>query len=416
VRKTLKKDAVPSKFEHCEGWDNINDRHRHQPRKPPMDRSSIPPEKVCSRMENEESDIILPAAASPSSTSKTELMEQEISDYKLKLAQYEEEIAKRDVQLKNLQQRLHIERWGINRFTNDDQKIKFYTGFISYKLFIKFYEAVKPSAENMTSAYYCRSGDKRTLAGRPRTMLLIDELFMLLMRLRQNFPEQDLAERFRITESSVSRKLLTWISLLYIILGSIPIWISKEEIKRTMPKCFKSLYPTTRVIIDCTEIPTQYASSLVLNSQLYSNYKSRPTFKCLVVVAPSGSFTFISHLFCGSMSDIAIIKMSGFLDLLEKDDSVMADKGFKIGKLLEGKGVALNLPPFLANMQQFTPEQVKETEEIASVRIHVERAIGRVKEYRIFDKVPLSMMGSINQLWVIACILSNFQLPLIKDL
>ncbi len=67
-------------------------------------------------------------------------------------------------------------------------------------------------------------------------------------------------------------------------------------------------------------------------------------------------------------------------------------------------------------MQQFTPEQVKETEEIASVRIHVERAIGRVKEYRIFDKVPLSMMGSINQLWVIACILSNFQLPLIKDL
>jgi hypothetical protein len=101
------------------------------------------------------------------------------------------------------------------------------------------------------------------------------------------------------------------------------------------------------------------------------------------------------------MSDIAIIKMSGFLDLLEKDDSVMADKGFKISKLLEGKGVASNLPPFLANMQQFTPEQVKETEEIASVRIHVERAIGRVKEYRIFDKVPLSMMGSINQLWVL---------------
>jgi hypothetical protein len=70
-------------------------------------------------------------------------------------------------------------------------------------------------------------------------MLLIDELFMLLMRLHQNFPEQDLAERFRITESSVSRKLLTWVSLLYIILGSIPIWISKEEIKKNNAQMFQ---------------------------------------------------------------------------------------------------------------------------------------------------------------------------------
>ncbi len=65
-------------------------------------------------------------------------------------------------------------------------------------------------------------------------------------------------------------------------------------------------------------------------------------------------------------------------------------------------------------MNQFTPEEVQQTEEIASVRIHVERAIGRVKEYRIFDKVPLSMMGSINQIWTICCLLTCFQPPLIK--
>ena len=79
---------------------------------------------------------------------------------------------------------------GVNRFTNDDRKIKFYTGFASYKLFVLFYESVKPSAQNMTSAYYCRIGDKRTLAGRPRTMLLIDELFMFLMRLRKISPNK----------------------------------------------------------------------------------------------------------------------------------------------------------------------------------------------------------------------------------
>jgi hypothetical protein len=39
---------------------------------------------------------LLPTAASPS-ISKTELMEQEISNYKLKIAQYEEELSKRDI-------------------------------------------------------------------------------------------------------------------------------------------------------------------------------------------------------------------------------------------------------------------------------------------------------------------------------
>ena len=417
MRKTLLKDAVPSKFESCEGWESIN-RNPTQSRKAPKDR-------IFKISETESSDNIsvqdnsgvhVPVATPHSSSSPPEnSLQKQLEEMKEKLGQYEQQIAEKDTQLNTLKHKLSIERWGINRFTDDDKKIKFYTGFISYKLFILFYEAVKPSAQNMTSAYYCKSGDKRTLAGRPRSMLSIDELFMFLMRLRQNFPEQDLAERFRITESTVSRILLTWTSLLYFVLGNIPLWISKEEIIRRMPRCFKHTYPSTRVIIDCTEIETQYASSLVANSKLYSNYKSRPTFKCLIGVSPSGSITFVSHLFNGSISDVAIVKMSGFLDLLEDGDNCMADKGFRIRKLLDAKGVTLNLPPFRNNMQPFTPAEVKETEEIASVRIHVERAIGRVKEYRCFDKVPLSMMGSINQLWAIACILSNFQLPLIRE-
>ena len=39
-----------------------------------------------------------------------------------------------------------------------------------------------------------------SLAGRPRTMLLIDEPFMFLMRLRQAFAEKDLGELFHIKE------------------------------------------------------------------------------------------------------------------------------------------------------------------------------------------------------------------------
>lgn len=46
-------------------------------------------------------------------------------------------------------------------------------------------------------------------------------------------------------------------------------------------------------------------------------------------------------------------------------------------------------------------------------RTLAERAIRRVKEYHIWDGlVPLSKVGSVNQLWAICCLLSNYQGPL----
>ena len=42
-----------------------------------------------------------------------------------------------------------------------------------------------------------------------------------------------------------------------------------------------------------------------------------------------------------------ITKKSGLLDLLEKGDSVMADRGFNIQDDLTPLGVKVNIPPFL---------------------------------------------------------------------
>ena len=126
------------------------------------------------------------------------------------------------------------------------------------------------NARNMQSMYY-QSSDTISLSGRKRNMLLIDELFMFLCRLRAGLMEQDLSVRFNCSISTVSRKIVTWANFLYFVLGRIPIWLSKATINRHMQDCFKELYPNTRVIIDCTEIKTQQPSSLVLNSQLYSH-------------------------------------------------------------------------------------------------------------------------------------------------
>ena len=53
-----------------------------------------------------------------------------------------------------------------------------------------------------------------------------------------------------------------------------------------------------------------------------------------------------------------------------------------------------------------------ETRRIASVRIHVERAMERIKNY-IFDKdIPSSSTDLANQIFFVCSVLSNFWPPL----
>lgn len=116
------------------------------------------------------------------------------------------------------------------------------------------------------------------------------------------------------------------------------------------------------------------------------------------------------------MSDVEITKLCGLVDLLEMGDSIMADKGFVLNKVLEGTGITVNTPPFLMSHGQFTKQEVEETQTIAKLRIHIERHIRRVKEYHLFDKIiPLSMVGTINQLWTVANMLTLFRGPLVKE-
>ena len=54
---------------------------------------------------------------------------------------------------------------------------------------------------------------------------------------------------------------------------------------------------------------------------------------------------------------------------------------------------------------------------IANVRIHVERAIRRIKGCYIFDSVfPLSLCGVVNQFWAVSCLLVNWQKPVLTYL
>ena len=110
----------------------------------------------------------------------------------------------------------------------------------------------------------------------------------------------------------------------------------------------------------------------------YSNYKHHNTAKGLLGITPSGAVSFVADLFVGRTSDKKATLEFGIYKLLEEGDSIMADKGFQIEDDLP-KGVNLNIPPFLRGKEHLSIKEEIETRQIAAVRIHVERAISRIK-------------------------------------
>ena len=186
---------------------------------------------------------------------------------------------------------------------------------------------------------------------------------------------------------------------------------------------FLEKYPKNICIIDATELKIEVPSALQKHSESYSTYKSHTTLKCLLGVDPKGGIMFISQLYEGYISDKQIVKRSGFLDILrkkltvseiKKGDSLMADKGFDIQDELKKLDLHLNIPPFLKDKVGFEEDDVVKTQAIARHRIHVERAICKVRRFQIFHSViPVSMFGCINQIWTVACLLSNFQNPVL---
>ena len=82
----------------------------------------------------------------------------------------------------------------------------------------------------------------------------------------------------------------------------------------------------------------------------------------------------------------------------------MADKGFTIDDILP-LGVSLNISPLSGMSDQTSAEDVIATQEIASLRIHVVRAINKVKNFHIFDGVILlTYFGVVNQMWCVCAI------------
>nr|XP_039252442.1 uncharacterized protein LOC120329730 [Styela clava] len=80
-------------------------------------------------------------------------------------------------------------------------------------------------------------------------------------------------------------------------------------------------------------------------------------------------------------------------------DGVLTDKGFAISELAAEKGAEHNRPP-MKSASQFTEGQCDENFNIACLRIHVERWIGYLRNFRILNTVwPCGRLDLLNSVW-----------------
>ena len=286
--------------------------------------------------------------------------------------------------------------FGMNKVTSDSDA-RFYTG-LTLSVLACLISTLKPYGKTLKYK-----------------MKVSDQILLVLTRLRLGITMEDLGRRFQISTQLASSIFNTWIDIMAKHLTSCMTWLPRETIRRTLPSSFMNTYPLTTCIIDCSEIFIQRPFSLKARAKTWSSYKSHNTAKFLIAVAPNGYVMYISPCYGGRASDNFITKSCGFLNYLLPGDEVMADRGFTIGEDLCARRVKLNIPSFMKGRSQLSMKETIESRRIASVRIHVERAIARMKSYRLLNTtLHIRSLKKLDKIVRVVGCLCNLRGPLIK--
>jgi len=251
----------------------------------------------------------------------------------------------------------------------------------------------------------------------PGNVSLDDQLLMTLMKLTMNCKDSDIAIRFCVSRTTVSNIFNTIICALYEMLydGVMDkVFPSQLKCKGSMPQSFHD-FSSARASIDAVEVSQDIPHDLDSQAHTYSSYKSRHTVKAVTAVAPNGTITYCSALYPGSTSNVSIVRHCQILQKFVPGDLILADKGFTVYDQLP-PSVHLNLPPFLKNKTQFTPQEAQMSYKIARARILVERANERIKNYDILRHIPTSYRPLSNKIFRVCCCLVNLQSPLIREI
>ena len=245
-----------------------------------------------------------------------------------------------------------------------------------------------------------------------------DVCLLVLMKVKQDRQFSYLGDDFGISRSYAGRIFAKYVCAIADALSDFIVWPKEETIRKNLPLAFKARFSSVTCIIDCLEIEIEKPSTALDQSLTWSSYKACNTLKYLISITPNGLINFVSEGFGGRASDMAVLKRSSFLSRLKPGMVIMADRGFKaVEPALVSVGCSLVRPESVTASAVLEKDQVLWSKQVASLRIHVERAIRRVREYAMLRPhavVDAKLADYADSCMFIACGLVNVQEPLTK--
>ena len=169
-------------------------------------------------------------------------LQKEITSLKFSNANLESKLKEMESLVATLKKRIFSVE---NMLVGNDDAVRFYTGFQNYDSFEAVFKYLEPKME---SAHYWRgpeSKDKANLkyqqegyqrSGPKRKLKLIDEFFMVMVRCKVGLFEDDLADRFDIAVSQVSKIFTTHINLVRRALQQLFPMPTQAEVRLNIPK------------------------------------------------------------------------------------------------------------------------------------------------------------------------------------
>ena len=122
--------------------------------------------------------------------------------------------------------------------------------------------------------------------GPSRKLTAEDELLLVLTGLRVGM--QDLAVRFELSQSHVSRIITTWVNAMFQSFKEVDIWPMREQSLANLPEKVREFCPTLRCIIDATEIYIEQPKNPEAQQLTFSTYKNNNTLKSLIGISGDG--------------------------------------------------------------------------------------------------------------------------------
>ncbi|XP_041849919.1 uncharacterized protein LOC121645496 [Melanotaenia boesemani] len=239
------------------------------------------------------------------------------------------------------------------------------------------------------------------------TLAVHDQLLLVLMRLRLGLMFRDLSKRFGISRRTASEIFSLWRPILaQFMRENVIAWLPRNTLKRIRPQHFSEHYPHVTCIVECTELCVQKPKYLKNVPQIHSNSKQLNTYKVLYCMAPNGYVMFVSKLFGVEASDGFITKNSGFADHLIPGDQILAGHGFSnTDELPPG----VTLATFTQDCKELFEHEVTETRRFANFKIHFERALNRLKGFKILSNVIPHTVKHVDDIVSICAGLCNLQ-------